>query len=184
MSPFPVFHYRKMFPQSVTSVSVVIRNVLFILEADFWSELWCETELLTSLVLRAVPWIFVEALLLRDDDVLYVLHRQVVAEGVKQHLLQLIQRQLLHVKLQGWRQRSTRRHGHPRAPSRRQLDDGEMIKMYTTPSLNPPEKSIIRYHWRAPLSFNGSVARVCITAAISGCLNQYANQRGSINMGR
>lgn len=122
-----------------------------------WSERWCETELLTSLILRAVPWIFIEALFLRDDDVLNVLHRQVVAEGVEQHLLQLIQRQLLHVKLQGRIQRSMQGRGHPHAPSWRQLDESEMIKMYTTPSLNPTVKSIIWYHSRAPFSFNGSV---------------------------
>lgn len=70
---------------------------------------------LTSLILRAVPRCFVEALLLSDDDVLNVLHCQVVPKGVEQHLLQLIQRQLLHVKLQG--HRAINAHTHTQSQS-------------------------------------------------------------------
>lgn len=39
------------------------------------------------------------ALLLRHDDVFYVLHGQVLAEGVIEQPLQLVHRQLLHVAL-------------------------------------------------------------------------------------
>lgn len=41
------------------------------------------------------------ALLLRHDDVLDVLHGEVLAEGVVQQPLQLVHRQLLHVALRG-----------------------------------------------------------------------------------
>lgn len=43
------------------------------------------------------------ALLLRHDDVLDVLHGEVLAEGVVQQPLQLVHRQLLHVALRGGR---------------------------------------------------------------------------------
>lgn len=56
---------------------------------------------LTSLKLcLTVPRVFVQALLLIDDDVLYVLHRQVVPEGMKKDVFQFLQRNPLHVKLQ------------------------------------------------------------------------------------
>lgn len=56
---------------------------------------------LTSLKLcLTVPRVFLQALLLVDDDVLYVLHGQVVAERVEQDVLQLLQGDSLHVKLQ------------------------------------------------------------------------------------
>lgn len=56
---------------------------------------------LTSLKLcLAVPRVFLQALLLVDDDVLNVLHGQVVAEGVEQDVFQLLQGDPLHVELQ------------------------------------------------------------------------------------
>ena len=55
---------------------------------------------LTSLKLHlAVPRVLVEALLLINDDVLDVLHCEVVPEGVEEDVLQLLQRYPLHVKL-------------------------------------------------------------------------------------
>lgn len=42
-----------------------------------------------------------QALLLVDDDVLNVLHRQVVPEGVVEDVFQLLQRHPLHVELWG-----------------------------------------------------------------------------------
>lgn len=56
---------------------------------------------LTSLKLRlTVPRVLVQALLFIDDDVLDVLHRQMVSEGMKQNVLEFLQRYSLHVKLQ------------------------------------------------------------------------------------
>lgn len=47
-----------------------------------------------------VPGVLLQALLLIDDDVLDVLHRQVVTEGVEQNVFQLLQGDSLHVELQ------------------------------------------------------------------------------------
>lgn len=47
-----------------------------------------------------VPRVLLQALLLIDDDVLDVLHRQVVTEGVEQNVFQLLQGDSLHVELQ------------------------------------------------------------------------------------
>ena len=56
---------------------------------------------LTSLKLcLTVPRVFLQALLLVDDDVLNVLHGQVIAEGVEQDVFQLLQGDPLHVELQ------------------------------------------------------------------------------------
>lgn len=56
---------------------------------------------LTSLKLcLTVPRVFLQALFLVDDDVLNVLHGQVVTEGVEQDVFQLLQGDPLHVKLQ------------------------------------------------------------------------------------
>lgn len=56
---------------------------------------------LTSLKLRlTVPGVFLQALFLVDDDVLNVLHSQVVTEGVEQDVFQLLQGDPLHVELQ------------------------------------------------------------------------------------
>lgn len=56
---------------------------------------------LTSLKLcLTVSRVLVQALLLIDDDVLDVLHRQVVPEGMKKDVFQLFQCYPLHVKLQ------------------------------------------------------------------------------------
>lgn len=56
---------------------------------------------LTSLKLcLTVPRVFLQALLFVDDNVLDVLHGQVVAEGVEQDVFQLLQGDPLHVKLQ------------------------------------------------------------------------------------
>lgn len=56
---------------------------------------------LTSLKLcLTVPRVLVQALLLIDDDVLDVLHRQVVPESMKKDVFQLLQCYPLHVKLQ------------------------------------------------------------------------------------
>lgn len=60
---------------------------------------------LTSFKLHlTVPRVLLQALLLVDDDVLDVLHGQVVSEGVEENVLQLLQGDLLHVELQrgGW----------------------------------------------------------------------------------
>ena len=57
---------------------------------------------LTSLKLcLTVARVFLQALFLVDDDVLDVLHGQMVAEGVEQDVFQLLQGDLLHVELQG-----------------------------------------------------------------------------------
>lgn len=56
------------------------------------------------------------ALLLRHDDVLDVLHGQVLAEGVVQQPLQLVHRQLLHVTL-----RAPGERGDPMAGAQRAL---------------------------------------------------------------
>lgn len=65
---------------------------------------WRAREALTSLKLcLAVSWIFLQAFFLVDDDVLDVLHGQVVAEGVEQDVFQLLQGDPLHVELQGWK---------------------------------------------------------------------------------
>lgn len=59
---------------------------------------------LTSLKLcLTVPGVLLQALFLIDDDVLDVLHGEVVAEGVEQDVFQLLQRDPLHVKLQQYR---------------------------------------------------------------------------------
>lgn len=56
---------------------------------------------LTSLKLcLTVPGVFLQALFLIDDDVLNVLHGQVIAEGVEQDVFQLLQGDPLHVELQ------------------------------------------------------------------------------------
>lgn len=56
---------------------------------------------LTSLKLcLTVPRVLVQALFLIDDDVLNVLHCQVVPEGMKKNVFQLLQCYPLHVKLQ------------------------------------------------------------------------------------
>lgn len=47
-----------------------------------------------------VPRVFLQAFFLVDDDVLYVLHGQVVAEGIEQDVFQLLQGDPLHVELQ------------------------------------------------------------------------------------
>lgn len=47
-----------------------------------------------------VPRVFLQAFFLIDDDVLYVLHGQVVAEGIEQDVFQLLQGDPLHVELQ------------------------------------------------------------------------------------
>lgn len=55
---------------------------------------------LTSLKLRlTVPRVLLQALFLIDDDVLDVLHGEVVAEGVEQDVFQLLQGDPLHVEL-------------------------------------------------------------------------------------
>lgn len=59
---------------------------------------------LTSLELcLTVPRVFLQALFLVDDDVLNVLHGEVLAEGVEQDVFQLLQGDPLHVELQGER---------------------------------------------------------------------------------
>lgn len=56
---------------------------------------------LTSLKLcLTIPGVFLQALFLIDDDVLNVLHGQVIAEGVEQDVFQLLQGDPLHVELQ------------------------------------------------------------------------------------
>lgn len=56
---------------------------------------------LTSLKFRlTVPGVLLQALLLVGDDVLDVLHSQVVTEGVEQDVFQLLQGDPLHVELQ------------------------------------------------------------------------------------
>lgn len=56
---------------------------------------------LTSLKLcLTVPGVFLQALFLVDDDVLNVLHSQMVTEGVEQDVFQLLQGDPLHVELQ------------------------------------------------------------------------------------
>lgn len=56
---------------------------------------------LTSLKFRlTVPGVLLQALLLVGDDVLDVLHGQVVTEGVEQDVFQLLQGDPLHVELQ------------------------------------------------------------------------------------
>lgn len=61
----------------------------------------CESRL-TSFELRlTVPRVLLQALLLVDDDVLDVFHRQVVAKGVKENVFQLLQGDSLHVELRG-----------------------------------------------------------------------------------
>lgn len=71
---------------------------------------------LTSLKLcLTVPRVFLQALFLVDDDVLDVLHGQVVAERVEQDVFQLLQGDSLHVKLQeegDERKRFFRKRGH------------------------------------------------------------------------
>lgn len=63
---------------------------------------------LTSFKLRlTVARVLLEALLLVDDDVLDVLHGQVVTEGVEQDVLELLQRDPLHVELWRGGRRST-----------------------------------------------------------------------------
>lgn len=47
-----------------------------------------------------VPRVFLQALFLIDDDVLNVLHGQVVAEGIEQDVFQFLQGDPLHVELQ------------------------------------------------------------------------------------
>lgn len=54
-----------------------------------------------------VPGALLQALLLVGDDVLDVLHRQVVTKGVKENVFQLLQGDSLHVKLQGDKQHLT-----------------------------------------------------------------------------
>lgn len=54
---------------------------------------------LTFKLRLAVARVLVQALLLVDDDVLNVLHGEVVTEGMVQDVLQLLQRYPLHVKL-------------------------------------------------------------------------------------
>lgn len=49
----------------------------------------------------AVSWVLLQALFLCDDDILDVLHGEVVSEGVEQDMFELLQGHLLHVKLQG-----------------------------------------------------------------------------------
>ncbi|PWA24291.1 hypothetical protein CCH79_00020255 [Gambusia affinis] len=65
---------------------------------------------LTSLKLRlTVPGVFLQAFFLVDDDVLNVLHGQVIAESVEEDVFQLLQGDLLHVKLQHTRERERER---------------------------------------------------------------------------
>lgn len=60
---------------------------------------------LTSLKLRlTVPGVLLQALFLIDDDVLDVLHGEVVAEGVEQDVFQLLQGDPLHVELPQYRE--------------------------------------------------------------------------------
>ena len=59
------------------------------------------TQLTSFKVCLTVSRVLVEALLLVDDDVLDVLHGQVVSEGVEQDVFQLLKGDTLHVKLQG-----------------------------------------------------------------------------------
>lgn len=56
---------------------------------------------LTSLKLcLTIPRVFLQTLFLIDDDVLNVLHCQVITEGVEKDVFQLLQGDPLHVKLQ------------------------------------------------------------------------------------
>lgn len=60
---------------------------------------------LTSLKLRlTVPRVLLQALFLIDDDVLDVLHGEVVAEGIEQDVFQLLQGDPLHVELPEYRE--------------------------------------------------------------------------------
>lgn len=64
-----------------------------------------ESQLTSFELCLTVPGVLLQALLLVDDDVLDVLHRQVVAKGVKQNVFQLLQGDPLHVELRGDMQR-------------------------------------------------------------------------------
>lgn len=58
--------------------------------------------LFTSLIFGlAVSWVLLQALFLCDDNILDVLHGEMVSEGVEQDVFELLQGHLLHVKLQG-----------------------------------------------------------------------------------
>lgn len=60
-----------------------------------------ESQLTSFELCLTVSRVLLQALLLVDNDVLDVLHRQVVTKGVKQNVFQLLQGDSLHVELQG-----------------------------------------------------------------------------------